>query len=340
VERITKYLFFDIECVQVAKRDYIFSFGYVLCDQAFQVLKQEDILINPNVQVQVSTGIKIHYQWNKVISQPTFGEFYPQIRALLDDPNHLVIGHAIDNDIKFLYQECQEYQLPGFYFDFVDSQVLFDQLHHLDKRSSITTILDYYQLKPSGLHRSDMDAYDNMLYMQKMCLEVGQSIEILLSNSNILKGISKGLNCHRCLMKNWIYEPARTDNKISLLERINFDRFEVMTDRLKGKSFVINTKLLYDNLDQGLFIIKLILENGGNFQQTDSNPTIFIYQDNDCPRQQRFQSNTLWEGQFWSIQELLKEVGLSHLQFLSQCQGYFESMLKEGEKVLFSAPRS
>ena len=327
----SKFLFFDIECIQVAGRDYIFSFGYVLCDQHFQVLKQEDILINPNIHFQISTGIKIHYPWNKISSQPTFIEFYEQLKYLLENPDHQVVGHAIDNDIKFLYQECQEYKLPGFHFDFVDSQVVFDDFHHLDKRSSIATILDYYQLKPEVLHRSDMDAYYNMLYMQKMCLELERNLDSLLSDPKILKGYSKGLICQRSLIKDWIYQPSRTDNKMSLLERIDFKRFEPVTDLLLEKTYVINTKLLYDNLDVGLYLIKLILENGGSFQQSNPNPTIFIYQENDCPRQQRLQSNPKWEGSFWSVQELLKEVGVLHVDIAIQSKGYFESMLIEKE---------
>jgi hypothetical protein len=94
---------------------------------------------------------------------------------------------------------------------------------------------------------------------------------------------------------------------------------------------VINTKLLYDNLDIGLYLIKLILENGGSFQQSNPDPTVFIYQENDCPRQQRLQSNPKWEGSFWSVQELLKEVGVLHVDISVQSKGYFESMLIEKE---------
>jgi hypothetical protein len=63
---------------------------------------------------------------------------------------------------------------------------------------------------------------------------------------------------------------------MSLLERIDFQRFEIVTDLLLAKTFVINTKLLYDNLDIGLYLIKLILENGGSFQQSNPNPTMLI----------------------------------------------------------------
>ena len=43
-----KYVFFDIECACVYKNTAkICAFGYVLTDENFQVLAQEDILINP-----------------------------------------------------------------------------------------------------------------------------------------------------------------------------------------------------------------------------------------------------------------------------------------------------
>jgi hypothetical protein len=50
-----------------------------------------------------------------------------------------------------------------------------------------------------------------------------------------------------------------------------------------------------------------------------------------CPRQQRLQSNPKWEGSFWSVQELLKEVGVLHVDISVQSKGYFESMLIEKE---------
>ena len=38
------YLFFDIECCD---GNHICSFGYVICDEHFNILKKEDIIMNP-----------------------------------------------------------------------------------------------------------------------------------------------------------------------------------------------------------------------------------------------------------------------------------------------------
>jgi len=329
-----KFIFFDIECIQVASRDYIFSFGYVLCDQDFKVIKQEDILINPNIHFQVSTGVKIHYGWNKISSQPTFIEFYEQIKSLLEDPNHQVMGHAIDNDIKFLYQECEEYKLPGFNFNFVDTQVLYDDFHHLDKRTSIETILNNYQIKPEILHRSDMDAFYNMVYVQKMCSEFKLNLEQIVDNPRNLKGLSKGLNFERFLIKDWINKPTRVENKEAMLERIDYKTIEIVTDKLNNKIFVINTILLYENLDIGLYIIKTIIENGGKFQQFNTNPSYFIYEDNSCIRQTSFQNRVNWSGSFLTVKELFNEVGLIHGNITLNSIGIYESMLLEASKKL------
>ena len=42
-----KYLSFDIECADGGKAT-ICSFGYVIADEQFRVLKKEDIVLNPD----------------------------------------------------------------------------------------------------------------------------------------------------------------------------------------------------------------------------------------------------------------------------------------------------
>jgi len=326
------YLFFDIECIHVAKRDYIFSFGYVICDEKFNIIEQRDILINPDVNFQVSTGIKIHYHWNAIKSQPTFIYFYETIKQLLESPSHHIFGHAIDNDIRFLFQECQQYSLPGFNFEFIDTQVIFDHFHQCESRSSIAKILNYYQINPEALHRSDIDALYNMTYVKKLCDEQGIPLIELVNKPNIIKGKSEGLNFDRCLLMDWIYEPTQIDNKESLISLIKVNSFEKISTTLEGKSFVINTKILYDNLDVGVYLIKIIVENGGIFQQTNPNPTIFIYSENDCKRQIKFQSNVLWEGSFWSVEELFKELGIIHGNLIDNSRGLFKSLIFDKNK--------
>jgi hypothetical protein len=323
-----RFLFFDIECIHVSKRDYIFSFGYVICDEEFNVIEQKDILINPDINFQISTGVQIHYQWSAVTSQPTFVYFYETIKNLLESPSHHVLGHAIDNDIRFLIKECEEYNLPGFTFDFIDTQILYDHFHQTESRSSIAKILSYYQVIPDLLHRSDMDAYYNMIYVKKLCHEKGITLSKLVSQSNIIKGKSRGLDFNRCLLENWIYEPTQIDNKEALLSLLEIDKFQLISNTLEGKSFVINTKLLYDNLDIGIYLIKIIVENGGIFQQSNPNPDIFIYSENVCKRQLKFQSNSLWEGIFWSVEELFDILGIIHGNIFQNSMGYYELLYK------------
>ena len=41
-------VFFDIECASVNKTTAkICAFGYVVCDENFNIIKKEDILVNP-----------------------------------------------------------------------------------------------------------------------------------------------------------------------------------------------------------------------------------------------------------------------------------------------------
>jgi DNA polymerase III alpha subunit (gram-positive type) len=323
-----KYLFFDIECIQVERKDYMFSFGYVLCDESFNVITQEDILINPGMNFLVSTGIKIYYPWNKIIAEPKFFEMYQKLKELLEDPDHIIVGHAMENDIKFLHQECQSYQLPGFDFEYVDSQILFDDFHHSPQRSSIAKILSYYQIIPTILHRSDMDAYYNMLYVNRMAEELKLNLFAFTNHPSLIKGSSKGLSLQKCALKHWIDQPTRIENKLTLLGMINLNQFKIDSEVLKGKRFVINSRLLYDNLDIGLFLISVILKYGGSWEQSDPNPDIFVYEENDCKRQEKLQTSPSWTGVFLTIEELFESLSIDDKNYKNQSKNYFEITLK------------
>jgi hypothetical protein len=96
----------------------------------------------------------------------------------------------------------------------------------------------------------------------------------------------------------------------------------------------MNTLLLYENLDIGLYIIKTIIENGGKFQQFNTNPDYFIYEDNSCSRQISLQNRVNWSGSFLTVKELFNEVGLIHGNITLNSIGIYESILLEVSKKL------
>ena len=116
------YLFFDTECAQ--GRGGICEFGYVLLDSAFNVIKAENLLINPHMVFDDyghhKAGIYFAYSKDEYYSAPDIMDRYDQIARLLSDENNMVIGFATDSDAKFLLHDIDRFDLPDINFTFWD----------------------------------------------------------------------------------------------------------------------------------------------------------------------------------------------------------------------------
>ena len=129
------YLFFDIECANCfLGKGKICSFGYVICDEHFNVLEQKDILINPKAKFHLGKpnsdeGITLAYPKETFLKEPTFNVLYPKIKELLTRKDQIVFGHALTNDLNFLQAEFERYNLETFYIKAFDTQILYRQLY-------------------------------------------------------------------------------------------------------------------------------------------------------------------------------------------------------------------
>ena len=126
-----KYVFFDIECACVFKNTAkICAFGYVITDETFRVLEKEDILINPKGKFHLTDrkggeGLVLPYEYEDFKKYPVFPAEYARIKALLEDKEAVVLGHATMNDVNYLNLETRRYHLPSFCFDYYDTQFFY-----------------------------------------------------------------------------------------------------------------------------------------------------------------------------------------------------------------------
>ena len=159
------FLFFEIECANcfggVGK---IFSFGYVLTDEHFNILERDDILMNPDVTRWDWYVIKNMVAYDRSIfpEKPKFPEFYPRIAGLFDRAD-VVAGYAVENDVKFLLDECKRYSLPSFPVLHYDIQRIIRAKYELSNLISLKKALEMLELpEDSILHKSDDDAVYTM----------------------------------------------------------------------------------------------------------------------------------------------------------------------------------
>lgn len=286
-------LFFDIECASVYKTTAkICAFGYVLCDENFNILVKEDILINPKGKFHLTDGRGEHglvlpYEYADFKNYPAFPQVYTKIRGLLEDKNNLIFGHATLNDVNYLDLETRRFSLPSFAFEFSDSQLMY-----------MTSIGDYsrqfgleYITKDLDVeftpHRAADDAYATMRVMQELCrkhgcpgCEIDKLLKIRrgrLSNHRIVKPDSASFSEYRASKQRDKIERARRRGKF--FGKVN-SRHTAKDGKLKGIKFNFS-RLLEDKIEISIPLVEGIFLRGGKYVNKISECTVYVCEDND-----------------------------------------------------------
>lgn len=97
------------------------------------------------------TGIKNEM----LISAPTAAEVLPQYYAFLSDS--IIIGHNVNFDINFLYDNFEHYLDKSLSNDFVDTMRISRNLHPEEPHHTLSDLKDKYSLKFSNAHRAMRD---------------------------------------------------------------------------------------------------------------------------------------------------------------------------------------
>ena len=202
------YLFFDIECAGVFKdKAKICAFGYCLTDEQFHILEKEDLLINPQGNFHLTDrkgeqGIVLPYKYADFKNYPTFLQRAEKIYALLQDKNTLVVGHAVQNDVKYLNLESKRFSLPSFAFSFADTQFIYmNAISDFSRQYGLGAIAENLGIDFTA-HKAVDDAYATMRVAQALCqrenvglFELIQKYEVRLGkiqNYEITRTTSKG----------------------------------------------------------------------------------------------------------------------------------------------------
>ena len=100
------FVFFDVECANCYNsQSKICSFGYVVTDENFKVLKKEDILIDPNSEFQpyVLKHV-IQYKEEEFLDKPRFNMVYNTIKDFLTNPKWRKDGAYLAKNLSTLVQ--------------------------------------------------------------------------------------------------------------------------------------------------------------------------------------------------------------------------------------------
>ena len=286
-------VFFDIECASVHKTiAKICAFGYVVCDEQFNIIKKEDILINPKGGFHLTDrrgekGLELPYDYAEFKKHPPFPAVYSFIKELLEDKNNLVFGHAILNDVKYLDLETRRFHLPSFNFRFLDSQIMYmTHVNDFSRQFGLECITENLNVVFTP-HRAADDAYATMKIVEELCrirgvgpLDLAADLGIKLGkirDHNIVKPTSSAFEKH--VKDREAAREMRSRNRTKFYIYLS-RRKRKKGGRLYGEVFTFSRNL-EDDVDQSIPLVGAIYEEGGVYSQKLNDCTIYVCDDDD-----------------------------------------------------------
>lgn len=173
-----KYLFFDTECANCfGGKGKIYSFGFLETDEKFNIITPpQDLLINPDCKFDpyVKKNILV-YDRAYLKTMPKFNEMYETIKKLMCGKDVICFGYGIENDLRFLADDCKRYSLPLIKAKIYDVQKLIKIVEDRPARKLDLEFIQKFGEQEGRAHRSDVDAVRTMMIAKKVCETAGKT---------------------------------------------------------------------------------------------------------------------------------------------------------------------
>lgn len=273
-----KYLFFDIECSNsFVESSKICSFGYVLTDEKFNIIKKEDIFINPSGKFKLKgrkkqVDIELKYPEEFFRQQEKFPEHYNKIKSLLEDEDTTIIGYSTDNDVRYILSELLYYNLDSINFKYYDIQNIFDFEFNFNRRISLSNASELLNLKKQDdQHDSLSDAISTMDICKSICNELKVDIKDLLNKYKPEEFKDYRLTADR-------------DEQIQCLSSFVLTKYYVKQDKelinlVNGKKFCFAKKLEDEQMVRATNLFKIVVDGGGIYCNMIMGCDIFVTND-------------------------------------------------------------
>ena len=191
-----KYLFYDTECSNCfGNNGKLCEFGYVITNEKFEVLEKKGIIMSPGTENKFDKTIYKRdpdfdwaFNYEYYFEKPEFPVFYKKIKELLIDKETMVFGYAVENDIRYLFNTCDRYNLSCFDFCAYDIQTICrDVLTNYHAKYHLTEVFQYLygtlEFDKMQSHYSRDDAIMTMRIIEKICKLNNCSLEKLLEKT-------------------------------------------------------------------------------------------------------------------------------------------------------------
>lgn len=287
-----KYVFFDIECACVFKSvAKICAFGYVVTDEQFNVLVREDVLLNPRGKFHLTDrkggeGIVLPYEYEDFKKYPAFPSAYEKIKALLENKEHIVVGHATMNDVKYLNLETRRYNLPSLRFAYYDTQFFYMNVTgDYSRQYGLEAIANDLNVEFTP-HRAVDDAYATMRVCEAICKREGLGVAALAARYAIRAGRTEGGKTfqtdsagHKAYLaerEKKRKEKAKAREKFYRFVNSNMPRRK-RGGSLEGKVFCFE-KEIENNVEVSIKLVAAVFNAGGKYTSHAKDCNVFIAQ--------------------------------------------------------------
>ena len=178
-----KLLFFDMEFANGKIPGSVFSLGYVMTDEEFNILSgPTDICINPDCEWNEYVAKNIlAYPMETIEASPLFPACYETIKDLFAEAD-IAVGFSVSNDITALRRACLRYELspiPYFWFDM--ERLCKHTEKHRKAHGLAGCVKAWCGEAPENQHRSDGDALATMHLMRAICNDSHIDAEMLIA---------------------------------------------------------------------------------------------------------------------------------------------------------------
>ena len=279
-----KYLAFDIEAANGYMLSSICSIGVVIADEHFNILSRENIWINPKTKynlngTRANVGIDLHLDKALLDASPDFSQVYGKVCSLLTDGQYVVLGHAVDSDVRMLNKACQRYHLPSINFEFICSQLLY-KLYKGDKEvKALNKIADDIGVT-FNQHNSEEDAFVSLLTLKYLVHDSGMTVDELLSKYHVRKGSNVNFELTR---------PVSLEGQVSKkkLTQVAIERIKEYVASIKRTSseynnmaFCLARSLELSDSEQLYDVLKTIVQRGGRYTAKLFKGNVYVKVDN------------------------------------------------------------
>lgn len=336
-----KYLFFDTEIATSKASKKICEFGYVITDEAFNILERNNYIINPNIK-------RCDWDWyvaKNILSREVreyeacfdFNHYYIQIDNLINSVDY-VFGHSVNGDVEAINDECKRYNLPSINFKFYDVKEMFKEYSGIKRDVSVLDILKTLEIESeTGEHDAEVDSVNTMYCLSGMLSELAISLDELIelcpksidSNDDFsIHSLTVGkfnkiidivLNNQENLMYSYSKERKIFDTFLKRLKKM-----EKKNDSLGGIKFSVSLNYEERHFKQMFNIVSILHENGAKYVTKATECDYFVeypmynqYGEEKVCKKSKHVINAIEEGaniKIISFNELMDIIGITEEQ--------------------------